>query len=158
MVSAGSSIIWPLMSLVSIRSVVLLVSVGASLFASGCVERLLQVRSTPPGAKVYVNGEEVGSTPCDHGFAFYGTVDVTVRRAGSVAQRQLVTLSPPWYQFFPMDLVTDVFIPWTIRDVHEISFELEPSPREIAPETRREMERRADEASKLLSPEETAES
>jgi hypothetical protein len=140
------------------RRLLLAAFVGPLCLGAGCVERLLQVRSAPPGARVYLNGEEIGQTPCDHPFSFYGTVDVTVRAPGYLSQRQLVSLSPPWYQFFPMDFVTDVLVPLTIQDLHRVSVELrESSPSEGDPEARRDLDRRAEEMRARLSPEGTAE-
>lgn len=125
----------------------------AAFLGTGCVERILQVRSDPPGARVYVNGEDAGETPCDHPFTFYGTVDVVVRAPGTVSSRKLVSLSPPWYQIFPLDLVTDVIVPWTIRDVHEVRIELRsPAPEETGQESRRDLERKADAMRELLGP------
>src|SRR5688572_10814496 len=34
------------------------------LSASGCVRRRLNVRSNPPGALVYVDNQQIGTTPC----------------------------------------------------------------------------------------------
>jgi hypothetical protein len=123
-----------------------------ALASAGCVERILQVRSQPPGAAVYVNGEEVGATPCDHDFSFYGTVDVTLRAPGHVSHRELKTLSPPWYQFFPLDFVTDLLVPWPIRDVHEVTVELAPSPVEIDTATRDELREKVEEMRPLVEP------
>jgi hypothetical protein len=125
---------------------------------TGCVERLLQVRSDPPGAKVYVNGEAVGTTPCDHEFSFYGTVDVTLRAPGYLSHREIKTLSPPWYQFIPIDLFTDLLLPFTIHDVHTVSIALKPSPDEVSPALRRSLDRDADAMRALLRESTTASS
>ena len=124
--------------------------------STGCVERILQVRSDPPGAEVYVNGDKVGTTPCDHEFTFYGTVGVTLRGPGLTSRRELVTLSPPWYEFFPLDLITDLLLPFTIRDVHPLHMELRPSKTEITPAVRRELDGKAEEMRNLLTPPEDA--
>lgn len=111
----------------------------------GCVERLLQVRSDPQGASVYLNGKHIGETPLAHRFTFYGTVDVSLRATGHLAHRELKTLSTPWYQVFPADLFSEFFVPWTIRDVHTVAVTMTPAPRELTPEERHSMEKRADE-------------
>ena len=51
---------------------------------TGCnrVERNLQVTSNPPGALVYLNGQEAGRTPMNKSFVWYGTYDVQVRKEG----------------------------------------------------------------------------
>ena len=98
---------------------------------TGCVERVLQVRSDPPGATVYVNGTEAGKTPLDHPFTFYGTVEVALRREGALYHRELKELSCPWYDFFPIDFFSELLVPWTIRDVHLVEVRLSPSPRSL---------------------------
>ncbi len=117
---------------------------------TGCVERLLQVRSDPPGARVYVDGKEVGTTPCDYAFSFYGTVEVTLRAPGYHAHREFKSLPAPWYQVFPIDCIADLVLPWTIRDVHTLSVELQPSPAEVSPPERRRLEEKAEELRALL--------
>ena len=42
------------------------------LASTGCVQRILQVESAPPGASVHINGEAAGTTPLEHPFDFYG--------------------------------------------------------------------------------------
>jgi len=54
------------------------------LAAGGCVHRTLEVESNPPGALVYLNGEEVGRTPMRKEFLWYGTYDVQLRKEGGV--------------------------------------------------------------------------
>lgn len=56
---------------------------------TGCVERLITVRSQPPGSLVYLNDEEVGRTPVTVPFKFYGTYDVRLEHEGEwVSQSQ----------------------------------------------------------------------
>jgi hypothetical protein len=117
------------------RRAVLLPAVLLVLFSqSGCVERLLAVHSDPPGASVYVDGEKVGTTPCEVKYIWYGTRVVVLELRGFSLVRQEVVLSPPWWQIIPLDFLTDVVIPITIRDRHSVSYDLEPadvSPREL---------------------------
>jgi hypothetical protein len=91
------------------------------------VERLLSIRSEPPGARVYVNGEEAGATPLEHPFAFYGTFDIALRAPGHLSTRRLEPVRPPWYQVFPLDLVAEHLVPWTVRDRRVLVFRLEPA-------------------------------
>ena len=48
------------------------------LILSGCVDRTISITSTPSGALVYLNDEEVGRTPLVTPFTFYGPA-VTAR-------------------------------------------------------------------------------
>ncbi|MCZ6795463.1 MAG: PEGA domain-containing protein [Planctomycetota bacterium] len=135
------------------RSLPLLGLALAALLASGCVERLLQVRSEPPGARVFVNGQEVGETPLDHPFSFYGTLSVVLRRSGYESQRIVAELEPPWYEYFPLDFFAENLLPWTLRDHHLVRVELEPLDnleKERADEVRDELIRQAAEARQSL--------
>jgi len=55
---------------------------AALLLITGCVERLITVKSTPAGALVYLNDEEVGRTPVTVPFKFYGVYDVRLEHDG----------------------------------------------------------------------------
>lgn len=110
---------------------------------TGCVERLLRVRTDPDGARVFVDGEEVGKTELDHPFSFYGTVSVVVRRSGYLSKRLTVDLDPPWYQYFPLDFVAEFFVPWTIEDVHRVDAQLEKLPEKVDQSVRDDLDRRA---------------
>ncbi len=123
---------------------------GLLVAGTGCVERLLQVRSDPPGASVYLNGEKIGETPLEHRFTFYGTVDVSLRAKGQLAHRELKTLTTPWYQVFPVDLFSELFTPWTIRDVHTVEVAMTRAPGEVTPEERQGLEKKADELRQQL--------
>ena len=43
------------------------------LAALGCVQRRMTIRSNPPGALVYVDDYQVGTTPVSTDFGYYGT-------------------------------------------------------------------------------------
>lgn len=55
---------------------------GTALLCSGCLERTICVTTEPPGALVWINDIEVGRTPLETDFTFYGDYDVRVRREG----------------------------------------------------------------------------
>ena len=50
--------------------------------ASGCVRRRLNVRTNPPGALVYVDNQQIGTTPCSVDFTYYGTREIRLDQAG----------------------------------------------------------------------------
>lgn len=90
----------------------------------GCVERIISVRSEPPGATVYVDGEEAGRTPCDVKYVWYGTREVVLELKGHRTVREMIALDAPWWQVFPLDFLTDVVIPFTITDRLERDYTL----------------------------------
>lgn len=102
----------------------------AVLGASGCVVRELIVRSDPPGATVYINGRDAGKTPHTETFDFYGSREIALRKDGYFTATRIVKLRVPWYEYFPIDLVTEILLPVTLRDRHEFTFELKPLPEE----------------------------
>src|SRR5579862_2037950 len=95
---------------------------------AGCVERLLTIHSDPPGASVYLDGEKVGTTPCEVSYTWYGTRDLILELRGYTLIRQEVTLSPPSWQILPLDFVTDVVLPFTLRDRMAVSYPMEQAP------------------------------
>src|SRR5688500_8387276 len=72
--------------------------------APGCVQRTLQVESDPPGALVYLNGEEAGRTPMRKNFVWYGTYDVQLRKEGYHTLSRETKVWAPWWQWPPIDL------------------------------------------------------
>ena len=99
---------------------------AAALCANGCgVERTLQVESQPPGALVYLNGEEAGRTPMRKTFLWYGTYDVQVRKEGYVPRSEKTRVWAPWWQIPPIDLLADLS-PLRLQDNHVVRYDLRP--------------------------------
>jgi hypothetical protein len=130
---------------------------SALLAAPGCVERLLQIRSDPPGAEVTVNGVRIGTTPIDHPFDFYGTFDVTLRAKDRISVRRLETVRAPWYEVPPIDFVAENLVPFRIRDHREVPVTLEPAAQgeEVDAERREVIGRMEALESKIEPPRET---
>ncbi len=111
---------------------------GLLLPLAGCVERLLAVRSDPPGAEVALNGEPMvvaaagkkvpAVTPIDIPFDFYGTFEITLRRPGCLSESRLVPVYAPFYQYPPLDFVVENCLPWRVTDVRPVEFKLKPVP------------------------------
>lgn len=92
--------------------------------SGGCgVERTLHVRSNPPGALVYLNGEEAGRTPMRQTFLWYGTYDVQLRKEGYVTRSAKTRVWAPWWQIPPLDLLAE-FIPLPLKDEHTLAYRL----------------------------------
>ena len=97
--------------------------------ATGCVDRYLRLDTTPPGALVYYNGQEVGETPVEIPFVHYGTVRVDLYRDGHRPQTRWLELKRPWYQWIPLDFFAELLDPRTHVDRHDFHFPLEPQDR-----------------------------
>ncbi len=114
---------------------------------TGCVERVLAIRSDPPDAEVTLDGKGVGRTPVDIPFDWYGGREIIVRKAGFKTVHTIEHVDAPWYQVFPLDFFTDVLLPFKIRDVRELNYKLEKESEPVPPAKLRE---RADELKKKL--------
>lgn len=92
--------------------------------STGCVQRLLTVKSDPPGALVYLNGQEFGRTPVTREFTWYGVYDVQVRKEGYETLKTEGKVIAPWWQWVPLDLFTEVL---PLTDRHTLSYRLQPT-------------------------------
>ena len=93
------------------------------LFVPGCITRVLQIRTDPPGAWVYLDGEEIGKTPLERPFAAYGTHTLIVAKEKHKPVNTTVNLKPPWWCVFPFDFFVELW-PAKVVDKHSLSFEL----------------------------------
>ena len=94
------------------------------LAGGGCVQRVVHVRSDPPGAAVWLNDREVGRTPFDREFLWYGDYDVVARADGYQTLKTTREVTAPWWQWVPFDLLTD-FLP--VRDDETIQLQMKPA-------------------------------
>ena len=91
---------------------------------TGCVHRVVKVTSDPPGALVTMNDQEIGRTPLEKEFTWYGYYDVQVRADGYETIKTGAQVPAPWWQWIPLDLITDMF---PIRDEHALHYTLKPT-------------------------------
>jgi hypothetical protein len=98
---------------------------GVLLSAAGCVERTVRIDTRPQGALVILNDEEVGASPVKVSFLWYGDYDLVVRKEGYETLSTHFQLDPPWWQYPPIDLVTEALWPGMLTDDHVLApFEL----------------------------------
>lgn len=98
------------------------------LIVEGCVLREFVIESEPSGAEVYLDGARIGKTPLKRSFEHYGTHRVVLRmpkETGYLARVGKVHLKVPWWQFFPLDFITEILLPFKITDRHTFFFRLE---------------------------------
>ncbi len=91
----------------------------------GCVKRKIDITSNPSGALVWVNNMEVGKTPVEIDFLYYGEYDIRVEEDGS--EPVMTTRSPqrPLWDLPVLDFVAEVS-PFTLKSNSTWHFELEP--------------------------------
>ena len=73
----------------------------------GCVERRLLITSEPSGALVHLNDQEVGRTPLEVPFTWYGTYDVRLQRPGYVTLQTQREAEMPWWETPGPDLFAE---------------------------------------------------
>lgn len=98
-----------------------------SLFA-GCVHRRMTVNSDPPGARVLLDGDEIGETPTSVDFTHYGTREVVLQKDGYDTLKTMQTVRPPWYQVFPLEFFSDNLSPIQLTNRHEFKYQLQANP------------------------------
>lgn len=101
----------------------LLVVLGAM---GGCLERRLLITSEPAGALVSVNDVEVGRTPVEADFTFYGDYDVVLTKDGYEPLRERKTARAPVWEYPPFDLVASA-VPATIEKEVKWHFVMQPA-------------------------------
>jgi hypothetical protein len=118
----------------------------AALLPGGCVKRELTVNTKPEGALVFLNDEEIGTSPVTVSFEWYGDYYVRISKPGFETLDTHRNLKAPWYDYFPFDFFAQVILPARIVDSYEWAFELAPQ-KEI---TREQLIQNAEELKKQL--------
>lgn len=96
--------------------------------ATGCVERRYTIRTDPPGALVYVNGEEIGASPVSRSFTYYGAREIVLIAPDGTQKKIIQEVNAPLYDNALTDFFTENFLPVTLRDEREFFYTIEPNP------------------------------
>ncbi len=108
----------------TIRAFLVLTTILA--IGTGCVQRRLQIRSQPEGAAVSVDRQPVGLSPVSVPFTYYGTREIQLEKDGFKTVRVEQNIRPPWFERFPISLISDNFAGRELRDDRVFDFALEP--------------------------------
>jgi len=105
---------------------------GAALLAglaslTGCVERVIRVTSDPPGARVWLNDQDLGVTPAQASFTYHGVYDVRLELPGYLPVHEGRKAKAPVYEWPLIDLVAEA-VPARFENTHEWHFELAADP------------------------------
>ena len=112
------------LAVLGLRRALLAAALIGSLCGCGTVHRRIMIRSDPPGALVLVEGEEKGYTPMAMDFTYYGTREFTLIKDGYETLTVIQKVKTPWYQFVPIDFISDNLLPLKITNRHEFSYPL----------------------------------
>ena len=108
------------------RAALTTLALGLAMAHMGCVDRKIRVTSTPPGALVHLNDVELGRTPVEADFTFYGEYDVRLTLEG---HEPLVTsreAKAPIHEWPGIDLVATA-LPIRFDNTVEWHFDLVPA-------------------------------
>ncbi|HEX4144251.1 MAG TPA: PEGA domain-containing protein [Pirellulales bacterium] len=94
--------------------------------AGGCVHRRFTVRSNPPGARVFVDEYEIGTTPVSHDFVYYGTRKIRLVKDGYETLTILQPIPTPWWDLPGIDFISENLVPNEIRDHRVLDFQMQP--------------------------------
>jgi hypothetical protein len=131
--SHGDTACVTLSGLRRLRTALLTLLAMATLIPCGCVRRRLTVHTNPPGALVYVDNQQIGTTPCSVDFTYYGTREIRLVKPGYETLTVNQPIPAPWYQIPPLDFFSENLVPTKIRDNRTVMYDLAPQiivPRE----------------------------
>lgn len=112
------------------RRAVFITAVAFCLFLlTGCVKRNLHIESDPPGAAVFFNENNVGTTPMDFDFMHYAVHRVELKKEGYKTLSVLQNIKPPLHLWPPLDFFFEI-IPKDFWDRKEVFYTLTPLPSE----------------------------
>lgn len=96
------------------------------------MHRRMTIRSNPPGALVVIDGKERGYTPYSQDFLYYSTHELQLVKPGFETLTTTISPRKPWYQYFPLEFISDNLWPHRVTDRHQFHFQMEPQ--RIVPE------------------------
>jgi len=110
----------------TLRKLAAVFLLGSFCAVSGCVERKITIGSSPEGALVTLNDEEIGRTPITVPFLWYGDYNVILRLEKNVGTAEKPDIrryylhthqstDVPWFQWIPIDLFTEL-LPMQFKD------------------------------------------
>ncbi|MCU0689145.1 MAG: PEGA domain-containing protein [Phycisphaerales bacterium] len=102
----------------------LLAACAATLVATGCSRRTIEVTSEPSGALVWINDQQVGRTPLEADFKYFGTYDVRVVLDGYEPITAGMKAEAPLHEQPGIDLLA---APATLTTTVRWHFDLAPS-------------------------------
>ena len=83
-------------------------AIAALVALTGCVRRTITITTEPEGVLVWLNEREVGRTPLDVDFDFYGTYDVRLELRGYEPMMTSGHANPPWWDNVGLDLIAEL--------------------------------------------------
>jgi hypothetical protein len=108
------------------RLAFLATSLLGAVLGTGCVQRTFVITSDPPGALVYRGNVPIGTTPCDDHFVYYGKYEFTLVRDKYETLHVVEDIPAPWWEYPPLDFISENLWPCKNRDVRRLHYQLTP--------------------------------
>ena len=105
---------------------VLILVLIASFALPGCLQRRIRITTEPPGARVWVNDTEIGVTPAETDFLYYGVYDVRIEHPSFEPVMTEREAEAPFWEYPGLDLIAEA-LPVTIDHTVEWHFDLLPT-------------------------------
>jgi hypothetical protein len=86
----------------------------------------MTIRTNPPGALVYVDDQEIGTTPVSTDFTYYGTRKLQLMKDGFETMTVKQSFAPPWYEYPVVEFFSENLWPFELRDEHLLNFQMQP--------------------------------
>ncbi len=97
-----------------------------ALTLSACADRRITITSDPPGATAYLNDVNIGRTPAQTDFTWFGTYDVRLELQGHDTLTTTADADAPIHEWPGIDILSQA-IPPTDRTRVRWHFTLEPA-------------------------------
>ena len=93
----------------------------------GCVHRRVTIHSDPPGALAFLDDQEIGNTPASTDVTYYGARNLRLVLPGYETVNRKLQLATPWYQFPPLDFISDNLLVHQVTNHQDFNFKLTKS-------------------------------
>jgi hypothetical protein len=98
---------------------------ASAALTTGCIRRTISISTDPAGSMVWLNDREVGRSPIDVDFDYYGTYDVRVEQEGYEPLMTTGKAKAPLWDTVGLDLISEL-MPFTLHSRVEWHYALEP--------------------------------
>lgn len=78
-----------------------------------------------------VDGREIGYAPASVDFTYYGTREITLIKDGYETLTTLQSYEKPWYQYPGIEFVSDNFLPATVTNRHDLTYNMHPTTAQV---------------------------
>jgi hypothetical protein len=106
------------------RNVSLWTALVGGALCMGCVDQRYIITSDPPHAMVLRNGVQIGPTPVDDHFVYYGKYHFTLIKDGYETLQVDQDIPAPFYEYPLLDFVSEALAPVHLHDVHAFNYQL----------------------------------